>query len=256
MSKYLLDKFLFTVDRDPELVERYRDDPAGTVAWWEAEMANRILNCTAGERRTWLAFTDEERDGARADHDHVTLFEMGAHPFLTLTLFIAMFERDHGPLEYQIAYGKAMEHLIAALPRHRDLMRAAVLTRLRRSRRRTREHPDPTPGRRARSLVRVTAAPDRAARPAVRERHVVLRRRRPLPYVPGVQGVGGSSRRRHRPARGCGSPPRAGMAPGDGSLAELVRGRRRPTWCRSRTAVAGRARGGARPLRRSPRGWR
>ena len=46
MSKYLLDKFLYTVDRDPELVERYREDPAGTVTWWEAEMANRILNCT------------------------------------------------------------------------------------------------------------------------------------------------------------------------------------------------------------------
>ena len=26
MSKYLLDKFLYTVDRDPELVERYRQD--------------------------------------------------------------------------------------------------------------------------------------------------------------------------------------------------------------------------------------
>ena len=45
MSRYLLDKFLFTVDRDPELVERYREDPVGTVSWWEAEMANRILNC-------------------------------------------------------------------------------------------------------------------------------------------------------------------------------------------------------------------
>ena len=29
MSKYLVDKFLFTVDRDPELVERYRSDPRG-----------------------------------------------------------------------------------------------------------------------------------------------------------------------------------------------------------------------------------
>ena len=36
MSKYLLNKFLFTVDRDPDLVERYRTDPAGTVQWWEA----------------------------------------------------------------------------------------------------------------------------------------------------------------------------------------------------------------------------
>ena len=33
MSKYLIDKFLFTIDRDRGLVERYRDDPAGTVAW-------------------------------------------------------------------------------------------------------------------------------------------------------------------------------------------------------------------------------
>jgi len=46
----------------------------------------------------------------------VTLFELGAHPFLTLTLFIAMFERDHGPLEYQKAYGKAMEHLHLPYP--------------------------------------------------------------------------------------------------------------------------------------------
>ena len=115
MSKYLLDKFLYTVDRDPELVERYREDPAGTVAWWEAERANTILNVTAAEKSTWLEFTDDERR-ALAEHDHVRLFEMGAHPFLTLTLFIAMFERDHGPLEYQKAYGKAMEHISLPYP--------------------------------------------------------------------------------------------------------------------------------------------
>ena len=115
MSKYLLDKFLFTIDRDPALVERYREDPRGTVEWWEAEEANRILNCTSDERSTWLAFEDEERE-ALATHDHVKLFEMGAHPFLTLTLFIAMFERDHGPLEYHIAYGEAMKHLTLPYP--------------------------------------------------------------------------------------------------------------------------------------------
>ena len=115
MSKYLLDKFLYTVDRDPDLVERYRADPAGTVAWWEAEMANSILSCHTGERSTWLALTDDERR-ALIEQDHVRLFEMGAHPFLALTLFIAMFERDHGPLEYQIAYGKAMEHLSLPYP--------------------------------------------------------------------------------------------------------------------------------------------
>ena len=36
MSKYLVNKFLYTIDRDPELVERYREDPRGTVTWWEA----------------------------------------------------------------------------------------------------------------------------------------------------------------------------------------------------------------------------
>jgi hypothetical protein len=115
MSKYLLDKFLFTVDRDPELTERYRTDPAGTVEWWEAELANTLLNCTPAERTTWLAFTEDERRALR-EHDHVTLFTLGAHPFLTLTLFIAMFERDHGPLEYQRAYGKAMAHLSLPYP--------------------------------------------------------------------------------------------------------------------------------------------
>jgi hypothetical protein len=115
MSKYLLDKFLYTVDRDPHLVERYREDPVGTVTWWEQEMANQILNCAAAERSTWLAFTDEERRALR-EQDHVALFEMGAHPFLTLTLFIAMFERDHGPLEYQKAYGAAMKHLSLPYP--------------------------------------------------------------------------------------------------------------------------------------------
>ena len=115
MSIYLLDKFLYTVDRDPELVERYREDPVGTVAWWEGEMANRILNCTGAERSSWLSFTEDERRVLR-EQDHVALFQMGAHPFLTLTLFIAMFERDHGPLEYQRAYGAAMEHLHLPYP--------------------------------------------------------------------------------------------------------------------------------------------
>ena len=115
MSKYLLDKFLFTVDRDPDLVERYRTDPAGCVADWEREYANKLLGCHVGEDSTWLALDAEERT-ALATHDHVGLFSMGAHPFLTLTLFIAMFERDHGPLEYQLAYARAMEHICLPYP--------------------------------------------------------------------------------------------------------------------------------------------
>ena len=77
MSKYLLNKFLYTVDRDPGMVERYREDPAGTVAWWETEQANRILNCSGGESSTWLRFDEAER-AALAGHDYPKLFELGA----------------------------------------------------------------------------------------------------------------------------------------------------------------------------------
>jgi hypothetical protein len=110
VSKYLLNKFLFTIDRDPELVERYREDPRGTITWWEAERANVILNCPEPERSTWLAFDDAERE-ALATHDYVALFEFGAHNFLILTLFIALFERDYDePLAFQLEFAARLSH--------------------------------------------------------------------------------------------------------------------------------------------------
>jgi len=110
VSKYLLDKFLYAVDRDPELVERYRADPRGTVRWWEAERANVILNLPESERSTWLTFTDTERE-ALATHDYVKLFELGAHNFLILTLFIALFERDYKePLAFQREFATNLSH--------------------------------------------------------------------------------------------------------------------------------------------------
>ena len=110
VSKYLLDKFLYLVDRDPELVERYRADPRGTVQWWEAERANVILNLPESERSTWLTFTDTERE-ALATHDYVKLLEFGAHNFLTLTLFIALFERDYDePLAFQREFATKLSH--------------------------------------------------------------------------------------------------------------------------------------------------
>ena len=99
MSKYLLNKFLYTIDRDPELVERYRADPRGTVAWWEAEQANVILNCPQGDRSTWLEFTDAERD-ALASHDYV-----------------ALFERDYAePLAFQREYAARLSHWSVPYP--------------------------------------------------------------------------------------------------------------------------------------------
>ncbi|HTA11636.1 MAG TPA: hypothetical protein VK836_24160 [Streptosporangiaceae bacterium] len=116
VSKYLLNKFLYTIDRDPDLVERYRQDPRGTVQWWEAERGSVILNCTAAERSTWLEFTPAERE-ALAAHDYVTLFELGAHNFLLLTLFIALFERDHAePLGFQREFAARLSHWSVPYP--------------------------------------------------------------------------------------------------------------------------------------------
>ncbi|MGH6654220.1 MAG: hypothetical protein ACRDVE_03325 [Actinocrinis sp.] len=116
MSKYLLNKFLFTVDRDPELVEQYRDDPRGTVATWEEQHANRILNCHGDESSTWLRLDAIEREALCA-HDYPKLFELGAHPFLTLTLFIAMFERDYTePLGFQLEYAQRLSHMNLPYP--------------------------------------------------------------------------------------------------------------------------------------------
>lgn len=110
MSKYLLNKFLYTIDRDPSLVESYRNDPRGTVAAWEVEYANRILNCQSSESSTWLKLGEEERD-ALVGHNFEKLFELGAHPFLSLTLFIAMFERDYEePLGFQLEYARRLSH--------------------------------------------------------------------------------------------------------------------------------------------------
>jgi hypothetical protein len=109
VSKYLLNKFLFTVDRDPDLIERYRDNPRETVAEWEAEHGHHILNCIDAEHSTWLKFDGTERE-ALATHDYPTLFELGAHPFLTLTLFIGMFERDYEPMGFQTEYAQRLAH--------------------------------------------------------------------------------------------------------------------------------------------------
>ena len=127
MSKYLLNKFLFTVDRDPELVERYRDDPAGTVDLVGGRAGQPHPQLPRRPRRApgWRSTTPSAQ--ALSTHDYPALFELGAHPFLTLTLFIAMFERDHDePLGFQLEYARTAGPLHPAVRRHRDLRLVVV----------------------------------------------------------------------------------------------------------------------------------
>ena len=52
-----------------------------------------------------------------ATHDYVKLFELRAHNFLRLTLFIALFERDYGePLAFQREYASRLGHWSVPYP--------------------------------------------------------------------------------------------------------------------------------------------
>jgi hypothetical protein len=131
VSKYLLNKFLHTIDRDPQLVECYRQDPRGTVAGWEAERANAILNLPEMEKSTRQAFTNDERQ-ALSTYDYVKyvkLFELGAHHFLTLTLCIALFERDYAePLGFQLEYALKLKQLKLKQLKHWSLPYPDIMT--------------------------------------------------------------------------------------------------------------------------------
>lgn len=115
MSKYLLNKFLFDVDRDPALTEAYREDPRALVEFWERERM-RVLTGVPEDATTWTRLTEDERR-ALVDRDYVAIQELGAHPFLTLTLFIAVFERDHPePLGFQREYARRLGHWTLPYP--------------------------------------------------------------------------------------------------------------------------------------------
>ena len=182
-------------------------------------MANQILNCTTAERSTWLAFDDDERRALR-EHDHVAAVRAGRAPV-----------PDPDPVHRDVRAGPRAAGVPdrvragdgapePALPRHRHLTAGCPAPRVRRAARSGRAPEAGAAGRRgagrgapprrsSRSTCCAPAATSYFGQP-------------PLPYVPGVQGVGvvAESRRVRRGHAGCGSPPRAGMAPGDGSLAE------------------------------------
>ncbi len=113
MSRYYVNKFLYQVDGDPELLAAYKADPPALVARWERDYGRRLGTNNSVEVTTWLDFTDDERE-ALIGHDYVALFEHGAHFFLCLTIFIAIYDDDYaahsGPLSFQREYAAKLSH--------------------------------------------------------------------------------------------------------------------------------------------------
>lgn len=112
MSKYYVNKFLYTVDRDPEYLKRYTEDARTFVATWEQSIGPRLNDA---EMSTVNAFTPEERE-ALINHDYVALFEMGAHFFLSLTIFIGIYDEQYlqnlGPLSFQKEFAAKLQHWV------------------------------------------------------------------------------------------------------------------------------------------------
>lgn len=89
MSRYLVDKFIFQVDRSEALLKEYINDPAALVARWEKDYAHKV---TEIEQTSAHNFTEDERH-ALATQDFEKLYAMGANSFLLWTLMLPILEK-------------------------------------------------------------------------------------------------------------------------------------------------------------------
>ena len=89
MSRYLVDKFLYRVDRSPSALREYMRDPAGYVLKWEESEGQQLneAETTSGHR-----LTEEERT-ALANRDYERLYALGAHPFILWTIMLPVHEQ-------------------------------------------------------------------------------------------------------------------------------------------------------------------
>ena len=90
MSRYLVDKFLYQVDRDESELKAYMENPAVYVANWEKE-GGPWLNTV--EQTSCHSFTEEERT-ALAQRDFEKLYALGAHPFILWTVMLPIYENE------------------------------------------------------------------------------------------------------------------------------------------------------------------
>lgn len=90
MSRYLVNKFIYQVDRNEAALKAYIKDPAAFVAKWEEQEANKL---NEAEETSCHHFTEEERK-ALAGRDFEKLYAMGAHPFILWTLMLPVLEKE------------------------------------------------------------------------------------------------------------------------------------------------------------------
>ncbi|MBV9121452.1 MAG: hypothetical protein JOZ39_12150 [Chloroflexi bacterium] len=91
MSRYLVDKFLYTLHHDGEAKVGYAADPRGYVERWESEVGPRLL---PWESLSEHRFSEAEREALQA-RDVGALYSMGAHPFMLLGVLGAAWRSEY-----------------------------------------------------------------------------------------------------------------------------------------------------------------
>ncbi len=85
MSRYMMNKLMWAIDREDGSVEAFKRDPAAFIDVWEAAALSPLPPYPDGG-----TLTPRERR-AFEDGDYETLYAMGAHPYLLWHLVRAVF---------------------------------------------------------------------------------------------------------------------------------------------------------------------
>ncbi|MPZ88813.1 MAG: hypothetical protein GEU81_12210 [Nitriliruptorales bacterium] len=108
MSRYLVDKFLYEVDRSEDLFNAYVADPASFVPYWEREHGPLV---TPVEKVGGHSLTAEERR-ALTEFDFETLYRMGAHPFILWTLMLPILQQQMS------SFSEISEHYVSRIAKY------------------------------------------------------------------------------------------------------------------------------------------
>jgi hypothetical protein len=99
IDHYAVNKFIYDTDRNPGLVQRYIDDPAGYVDWYFTERLNRLLDNES--ERSSVQLPDDRTTTALKTYDFAYLYGQGAHPFVLWTLMLPIIEAKLASGEFE-----------------------------------------------------------------------------------------------------------------------------------------------------------
>lgn len=91
MHHYVVNKFLYDTDRNPDYVQRYIEDPSSYVDWWLRERRAQLMDNES--ENSGVPDLDEGTRRALVEHDFVSLYRWGAHPFILWTLMLPVLQQ-------------------------------------------------------------------------------------------------------------------------------------------------------------------